>query len=65
MSPSDLASLHGGRPPFLFPILRPSGVQDKALSGCLLQNTWRCRGWLLAYLSVQVPTQSYSHTHSV
>lgn len=55
---------HRGCPSFLFPILRPSGVQDKALSGRLLQNTWRCHRAARGP-SVQAPTQSHSHTHSV
>lgn len=55
---------HRGCPPVLFPILRLSGVQDKALSGRLLQNTWRCHRAAHG-LSAQAPTQSHSHTHSV
>lgn len=31
----------------------------------MLQNTRRCRGGLSARQSVQAPTQSHSHTHSV
>lgn len=48
--------------PFIFPSLRLSGVQDKALSGCLLQNTWRCQRDLMACQPVQAPSHTVIHT---
>lgn len=44
------------------PSLRLSRVQDKALSGCLLQNTWRCQRALMACQPVQAPSHTVIHT---
>lgn len=56
------ACLHSRAAPFSVPIPRRGGVQDKARSGCLLQNTWRRQRASLASLSVQAPTVTQSHT---
>lgn len=62
LSGGDLVSNSWGLP-FLFPSLRLSRVQDKALSGCLLQKKpGDASGQLMACQPVQAPSHTVIHT---